>query len=144
VQARPLIRTLYLYLFAFVGLILVAIGGVRLIDMALRALIFTEAEAQERLFNRQPPYPPVRFRGGAVADTAVLTLEEREQVRAWLQEYENWRRQAELVDPVTARRHRDAASSLAMILVGLPLYLYHWRLIRREAGSPAPPGTAEG
>lgn len=141
-QARPLIRTLYLYLFAFVGLILVAIGGVRLIDMALRALIFTEAEAQERLFSRQPPYPPVRFRGGAATDTAVLTLEEREQVRAWLQEYEDWRRQAELVDPVTARRHRDAASSLAMILVGLPLYLYHWRLIRREAGTPAPPGAA--
>jgi len=38
----------------------------------------------------------------------------------------------EKIDPVTCRRHKDAFLNLAMILIGLPLYLYHWRIIKRE------------
>jgi hypothetical protein len=29
-------------------------------------------------------------------------------------------------------RQREISGSLAMILVGLPLYLYHWRMIQKE------------
>lgn len=132
--ARSVIRSLYLYAFALVGLILLAIGSVRLLDMGLRAFVFTQAEAPERLMMRQPPYPaPVRT--PAAAEGGDLTPEARAQLDTWLEDYERWKEQAERIDPVTARRHRDAASSLAMILVGLPFYLFHWRLIRREAAS---------
>ena len=47
-------------------------------------------------------------------------------------EYERWKEQVARIDPVRARREREAARSLAMILIGLPLYLFHWRIIRRE------------
>lgn len=125
------IRTIYLYLFALLGLIFVSIGGIRLLDMGLRTFIFREADAQERL--REPPMAMMmRTRVETAASDSVLSAEERQQVRAMLEEYDRWKERADRVDPVKARRHREAAGSLAMILVGLPLYLYHWRRIRVE------------
>lgn len=127
------VRTIYMYLFALLGLIFLSIGSIRLLDMGLRTWIFTEADSQERL-REMPPVPAfARSRLESAAADGELTAEEREQVRMLLQDYDAWRERADLVDPVRARRHRDAASSLAMILVGLPLYLYHWRRIRQEA-----------
>ena len=132
------VRTVYLYLFALIGLVLLTIGAVRLLDMGLRATIFTQADAQERV----RPFPPMPMgaRGERVRDLSEneqLTAEERAMLRDWVQEYEQWQTQMSAVDPVRARREREAASSLAMILIGLPLYLFHWRLIRVEARRPA-------
>jgi len=31
-----------------------------------------------------------------------------------------------------ANREREAAEAIAMIVVGFPLYLYHWSLIQKE------------
>jgi hypothetical protein len=127
------IRTVYLYLFALLGLIFLSIGGIRLLDMGLRTYIFRQADAFDRI-REVPPIPPTaRLRTEQLADDAELTAEERQQVRAWLDDYRSWQERQDALDPVMARRHREAAGSLAMILVGLPLYLYHWRRIRIEA-----------
>lgn len=136
-----MIRTLYLYVFALVGLVMLAIGGVRLLDLGLRALIFTEAEAQERVFARPPPPTPARALDDT-ASVATLSAEERERLRLWLQEYEAWQELNADVDPVLARRHRDASSGLALILIGFPIYFYHWRLIRKESAARSPGGGA--
>ena len=40
----PLIRTIYLYLFALVGLALLISGSVRFVNMGLKAFVFTKAE----------------------------------------------------------------------------------------------------
>lgn len=133
-QLRNVVRTLYLYLFALVGLILLAIGGVRLADMALRATVFTAADQEERIRSRMPPQPPVPARIGGGAEVA-LSAEEREWLAQWRRDYERWEEELRSIDSVTARRHREASSGLAMILIGLPLYLYHWRLIRRESAT---------
>lgn len=129
-----MIRTLYLYLFALIGLILIAIGSVRLVDMALRVTLFTGADAEQRIAS-PPPAPPVRIeeaRAEAAGDSA-LTPDERAQLRTWLEERDVWEDEWRAVDRVRARRHRDAANALAFLIVGLPLYLYHWRTIRRES-----------
>ena len=44
-----------------------------------------------------------------------------------------WKETEKMVNPATSRRHRDASSSLSMILVGLPLYFYHWRIIAKDS-----------
>lgn len=128
------VRTLYLYLFALLGLVFTAIGGIRLLDMALRATIFRSADALERY--EMPPLPTIGRRPGdfdVIASKAELTPEEKQLLRDGIEEYKRWKERRDRIDPVTARRQREASSSLAMILVGLPLYLYHWRTIRREA-----------
>lgn len=132
-KANAVVRTIYLYLFSLLGLVFVAIGSIRLLDMALRAFVFTQADALERY---EPPPMPAYGRLGPLDTLAVradLTAEERQILRQSIEEYRRWEERRRRIDPVQARRQREASSSLAMILVGLPLYLYHWRIVRREA-----------
>ncbi len=135
---HSLIRTIYLYTFSLVGLVLIIIGGVRFIDMGLKAFVFTKADEEQRLYNKQPPFAPIPLekldqavQSGQTA-TLTLTENEREQVRQWLTANKSWKEQQSQIDPVTAQRHRDASFNLAMILIGLPLFLYHWGVIKKE------------
>lgn len=128
-----LIRTVYLYLFACLGLVLLTIGGVRFVDMSLKAFIFTRAEEEQKLYRIQPPslaYPVAKME--EVQDDKELTEEERVAIGQWLEDYRAWQEGVSKIDYVTARRHRDASLNLSLILIGLPLYLYHWITIKRE------------
>jgi len=132
-ERHPLVRTIYLYLFALVGLALLTIGAVRFVDMGLKAFVFTKAEELERLYQKMPPmmpYPPERIE--ELQEGEALSEDEKATIKRWAADYKDWRERRSKIDPVTARRHRDASINLAMILVGLPLYLFHWRIIRRE------------
>jgi hypothetical protein len=70
-----------------------------------------------------------------IAADTQLSAAERQQIQQALRDYQQWQERRRTIDPVVARRQRQAATALAMILVGLPIYLYHWRLIRREAAA---------
>ncbi len=132
----PLIRTIYLYLFAMLGLILITIGSVRFLDMALKAFIFTKAEEEQRLLYKMPPMPPINIKEleKSEEDKQEICLSSKEKlyIDQWLEDYKNWKIEKSKVDPITSRRHRDASLNLAMILIGLPLYLYHWGVIKKE------------
>ena len=99
------IRKVYLYLFAFIGLLITTIGTVRLVQTGLETYVFTEA-------NTYVYYPAPKLEG-----ESTLSEEELEE----RQEREN-----------RAHTQRELAGALSMILVGFPLYLYHWRTIQKE------------
>lgn len=127
-----LIRATYLYLLSLIGIILVLIGGSGFVSMGLKTFIFTQADDEQRMFREMPPRaygvsPAERIDGESRALFRDSTTKKQ-----WEEDYEEWRERRKSIDPVAARRHREAASSLSFILVGLPLYLYHWRLIRRD------------
>jgi hypothetical protein len=128
----PLIRTIYLYLFTIIGLALLTIGGVRFVDMGLRAFIFTQADEEQRLSYLQPPvyYPVGNIE--KLTGNATLSDQEKTQITQLLQDYKTWQESRAKIDPVTAKRQRDTSINLALILIGLPLYLYHWRTIGKE------------
>ena len=130
----PLIRTIYLYLFTLVGLALLIIGGVRFVDMGLKAFVFTKAEEEQKLIHLQPPmfYQIEIEKIEKLQDEEELSAEEKASIKQWLADYKDWKERRSKIDPVTARRHRDASLNLALILIGLPLYFYHWRIIKRE------------
>ncbi len=135
-KSRSLIRTIYLYLFALVGLALLTAGAVRFVDMGLRALVFTKADEMQRLYQMMPPVMPYSLeRIEELQEGEGLSEEERAAIKRWLADYKDWEERRSKIDPVIASRHRDASVNLAMILVGLPLYLYHWRIIGRETRS---------
>ncbi len=145
-EKYPLIRTIYLYLFALLGLVLLIIAGVRFLDMALKAFVFTKAEEEERIMYKQPPYAPVAVNKLAEADgekmkvkegEIVLTESEKASVDQWILSYNDWQERMNKIDPITSRRHRDASMNLAMIIVGLPLYFYHWGVIKKETRKKA-------
>jgi hypothetical protein len=139
-EKHSLVRTIYLYLFAIVGLALLVIAGVSFINMALKAYIFTKADEQMRIEYKQPPFGPVavekldRISQDAQGKQVQITLTEAEaqQIDRWLIEYKNYQDTRAQIDPVVTDRQQTASINLAMIIIGLPLYLYHWGIIRRE------------
>lgn len=99
------VRLIYLYLFSFVGLLTVVIGSVRLVDLGLKVFVFPEADRYEFTSPKIPGEPN------------PINEEEMKQQAARDQ---------------TRNRQRDLSNSIAMIAVGLPLYLYHWKTIQKE------------
>ncbi|MAF36756.1 hypothetical protein CL622_06585 [archaeon] len=98
-----LIRTIYLYTFSLIGLVLIVMASVSIINLGLKTFIFTEAD--QDFYPRMP---------------APVSEGEVEPVEVSKTDYQRGQRQREL------------AQSIAMLLVGIPLYFFHWRTIKRE------------
>ncbi len=137
-----LLRKIYLYLFSLIGLVLLIIGLVRFVDMGLKAFVFTQADQQERIYDMKPPVlqPTLRDEVEENEDGSMkpkeditLTEAEKEAFDSWIEDYNKWQKNQEELDSVTSRRHREASTNLALIIIGLPLYLYHWFLIKKES-----------
>ena len=100
------IRLIYLYLFSFVGLLTVVIGSVRMVDLGLKVFVFPDSDKYEYAV------PMTSEDAKGMPDEKIMKENAaRDQKR---------------------NRERDLSNSLAMIAVGLPLYLYHWRTIQKE------------
>ncbi len=72
-ERKELIRTIYLYLFSLVGLVLVVIGLVQLVDLGLKAYVFTKADQ----YIRYPEYPSVKFVSAPGESEEALTPEDQ-------------------------------------------------------------------
>lgn len=101
------LRLLYLYLFSFVGLLITIIGSIQLIDLGLKTYVFKVDE-----YGYYPMSPVVDEKGNV-----TMTVEEQKKQ----QEIE-----------ASNQKKRQISNSLAMILVGAPVYLYHWKTIKKE------------
>lgn len=99
------IRLLYLYLFAFVGLMTTVIGSVQLVDLGLKSYVFKVSE-----YTYYPETTPIDGK-------STLTTKEI---------------QARNAKEQSDQRKRQLSTSLAMVLVGTPVYLYHWSTIKKE------------
>ncbi len=105
--------------------------------MGLKIFIFTQADQERILSYKMPPQMPISSK--QLADKAqngeeevCLPKDEAAAVRAWLADYKSWQASYKNINPLISQRQREASLNLALILVGLPLYLYHWRIIKRE------------
>ncbi|MHA1481962.1 MAG: hypothetical protein ACTSQA_00805 [Candidatus Heimdallarchaeaceae archaeon] len=128
----PIIRTIYLYIFALVGLIIVITGSIRAFTMGLEVFIFKDIDKQEQLNYTRPNSLPYVEGLKEVKDDEGFTEDERAAIRSWLADYEEWKIESDSFDHVSARRQQETASILASVMVGLPLYFYHWNLIKKE------------
>lgn len=113
---HPLIKKIYLYLFSLLGLTLITIGSMRLLTLGLKVYVFTKAD----VYYEYPQAPQIAKEMVGEGTTSTSLTPSREQI----DEFNKNQR--------TSNRQRDAAESLAMIIVGLPLYLYHWSVIKKE------------
>lgn len=102
------LRLLYLYLFSFVGLLITVIGSIQIIDLGLKTYVF---KVSEYTYYAEPVASPD-------GKTSGISIEEQQKRNAVEQ---------------TNQRKRQLSTSLSMILVGAPLYLYHWKTIKKEA-----------
>jgi hypothetical protein len=104
------LRLLYLYLFSFVGLLITVIGSVQIIDLGLKTYVF---QVSEYSFYREAP--PLEEGKPTVSTVSIEELETRDRIEQ------------------SNQRKRQLSTSLSMILVGAPLYLYHWKTIKKES-----------
>lgn len=100
-----------MYGFSLLGLVLVIIGTVRILDLGLKTFIFTKADNYATY-----PYPAVDMKGKEVSSSAMVSREEQDKYNA---------------ENRASQRQNTASSSLAMIIVGFPLFLYHWKMIHK-------------
>lgn len=105
------IRRLYLYIASLIGLVILIIASVNLVSLGLKTWVLTKADdAYTYDICRRP-----------------VALEGEEKIE--FDEEECKQRQ---VEEKTARRQREAASAIAMIVVGLPVWYYHWNKVKDE------------
>lgn len=107
------LRKVYLYLFAIIGLILVIIGSVSFVNLGLKKFIFTKAD-----------YPCYNAMIEKTVEGRVLSEAEIQQSK------EEQTKQCE--EQRTSDKQRQASSALAQLIIGIPLYLYHWTVIKKE------------
>ena len=103
------LKKLYLYVVTLLGLVLMVIGGVQIVNLALKLLVFTRGDVM-------PRYP----------QPASIISDEKERQEPTEEE---WR--AYQAEERATRREQDAARSLAFLLIGTPIYLFHWRLAKK-------------
>lgn len=103
------LRLLYLYLFSFVGLLITVIGGIQIVDLTLKTYVFKVSE-----FSGYGTIMPIKDEKGEIIQSAEDQQKQQE---------------AEAVN----QRKRQLSNSLAMIAIGVPLYLYHWKTIKKES-----------
>lgn len=115
------LKLIYLYIFSTVGLVLVIIGSVSFLNLALKTYVFKKADA------------PVIYRGPIAAPKVVVDESGKEKVIEQQQTEEEIKRQEEQEKEYrTSQRQRDTAQALAFILVGIPVFLYHWGIVRKK------------
>ena len=74
-----------------------------MVDLGLKVIVFQGADRYE--------YYAPKLDGETVDQEEQRLVQERETTR---------------------QRQRELSGSMAMIVVGLPLYLYHWKTIQKE------------
>jgi hypothetical protein len=117
----------YLYLFSMLGLVLVVIASVGLINLGLKTWFFNTEDP----WVSQPPMPYFSGKVEVLASCDDLSDEDRALVNQWLLDYESWEQNSQR-NYQRSRNNESAANNLALFLVGLPLFLFHWRIVRRE------------
>ena len=101
------LRLLYLYLFSFVGLLITVIGVIQIVDLTLKTYVF---KVNDYAIYYPEPISP---------DGKSLIFPDEQLKRQKTDQ--------------TNQTNRQLSNSLAMIAIGVPLYLYHWKTIKKEA-----------
>ena len=127
------VRVVYLYLMTAIGLIVFIIGAVSILNLGLKTFIFTQADRDYYIERPNALYLNRDLeQAEAIKNCESLTAEDQEMIQNWLVDYQAWKEKSEKVDYPRSNRERSAAQAIAMILVGFPIYLFHWTRIKKD------------
>lgn len=124
-----LIRTIYLYLASLISLIFVAVGTGNFINLGLKVYVFPKAEKGG--YSRCNEQPPV-YALDKNAMAGVATPDQKTQLENLLRDYEDWKKRNTGAECYSQERQNTAVNALTMMIVALPIFLFHWRIIKKE------------
>ncbi len=116
-----IIKNIYLYLVCFVTLMMMVVAVGDIIQIGLKKYIFTKAD-QDMYYPTMtcsPPVPTADKTSPAVKPEDCAKQQADEQKRS--------------LDAREAQRQRDLVRDISFIVVSLPLFAFHWSLVRRKA-----------
>lgn len=127
------VRTVYFYLIALIALMMIVWGTVDLANLGLRTWFFKNADRADD-WSMPTPYMTAEVKMGETAERCAekcdLTEGEKQQIQNWLVDYKNWQDQDNLR---TARKQKNAVRDISMLVVAIPLFIWHWKMISKES-----------
>ena len=115
-----LIKNIYFYLVSFVALMMVVFSVADAVNIALKTWVFTKAD------NNFYSYSVPACDQSVKADPNAKPLSAEECTK---QEEQNKQRDQE---NLIAQRQRDVVRDISFIVVGLPLFILHWLVVRKK------------
>jgi hypothetical protein len=123
-QPRKTIKSIYFYLVSFVALMMVVFSTADTINIALKTWVFTAAD-KDMYYGRSACEVPMPENANPDQKvTATITKENCEK-----QKEEDLKQQEA---SRLAQKQRDVVRDISMIVVGIPLFLIHWRIVRSK------------
>lgn len=122
-QPRKVIKSLYFYLVSFVALMMVVFSTADMVNIALKTWVF---KAADKDMYYMPPcaLPTATTDRPEVKSVPAVSVEDCEkQNELNLKQQESSR---------LAQKQRDVVRDISMIVVGIPLFLIHWRIVRSK------------
>lgn len=113
-----IIKNIYLYIVSLVALLMVVFSVADVINIALKTYIFTKADQSS--YSYPPSVCPEAAPGDTSTDknaTPCVTQAQQEKMDA---------------DNLEAQRQNSLVHDISYILVGIPLFLYHWGVLRKK------------
>ena len=107
------LKKAYLYLVSTISLVIAVIGAIMLINLGLKAWVFTKADMN---YYSTPCVAPAPVNGQSTGCDAATLAAQAQQAK----------------DSQTSQRQSTAAEALAMIIVATPVWYYHWKMARKE------------
>ncbi len=111
------IKKIYLYLVSVIALVIWVVGGIMLVNMALKTWIFTKAD------NNYYSTPcPIMVKSPDGGSAQAPECDPKMQAEQEARDKENR----------ASQKQRDASQALSMIVIAAPVWFFHWRLAKRE------------
>jgi hypothetical protein len=128
ISKTKLIRTIYLYVAALVSLIFVAVGTGTILNTVLRAYVFPKAEKGG--YSKCNTEPTICNFPEAQKNNA--TENQKAELDKIINDYQKWKNENTGKECYSAERQRSVVDALTMLIIALPICLFHWKLIRKN------------
>lgn len=112
------LRSVYLYLAAFVGLMMIIVGASSLISLTLKATIFVKADYYPGL-NVEDECSSIRLKETPTVTHEQCAKKVNDNIAMALQNK-------------ISTRHSSLAENLGLLIIGAPLFAYHFMTAQRE------------
>lgn len=115
-----IIKTVYFYLVSLIALMMVVFSTADLVNLGLKTWAFPKADLNE---YREPPCAAMIVKDPNIDQTDEMYQQRIAQCESGKMD-ENEAR--------AIRNQKDVVRDLSFLFVGIPLFLYHWLIIRKE------------
>jgi large-conductance mechanosensitive channel len=133
---KSVVRPSYFYFVSLASLIMMVIAGGVLVNLTLKTWVFPSAGEADKATRYAEPIEMRLVEESSVqsivdcGESCGLDAETVALADQWLVDYGEWQ---EASTTAYDNVHRQAASTIPYIIIGLPLFWYHWRTVRRES-----------